>query len=355
MIHPTVALANEVASIRTEIAQHVGVISRELVRDVGIDASSVQRSAAAITQMSHKLNQLFPKISQAKAESAKNGDDADPQVWVSLDRSAYDLRDGVCSWARIEALVREQIPQKRRELMPSWDEITASQMNQYDAVFDQLHELFAPQSQSTDARDYGCFADITLPNSTFIAYAHAARRVLLAKQPLKPSRFLDVGCGTGFKVMMAAKYFDRCDGLEYDPAYAEGAKSFFDRAHLQTCRAFQADGMEYTEYDDYDVIYFYRPMREDDQLRLLETQILKHTRPGTLIIAPYKVFESRFKDYGCARICGWLYITETSPSDAEILLKKAELTGAFIGKVPQHGRGVLDPILTASATKGFGL
>lgn len=149
-------------------------------------------------------------------------------------------------------------------------EVILSQMGQYDAVFDQLHDVFKPQLQSEGARNHGCFADITLPNSTFVAYAHAAYRTLLALGVNHPTRFLDVGCGTGFKVMMAARYFDECEGFEYDPAYTAAAKGLFARGHFASCSAFQADGLTHEAYDTYDVIYFYRPMREDDQLQELE-------------------------------------------------------------------------------------
>jgi hypothetical protein len=347
-------LSEDIAQLRNDISKNVNAIAGELSRDVGIDVSTVQRCTSAVTMLCHSAAQLIPRISQTKAQSLKVGDAADIQAWALLDRVAFDLRAAINQWTKIEELVRLQIPPKRRKLLVDVPEIRQSQLVQYDAVLDQLHELIKPQQQTEGARDHGCFADISLPNSTFLAYVHAAHRVLLTQGRRGPSRFLDVGCGSGFKVMMAARYFDKCVGLEYDKAYVQAAKDLFERAQLDSCHAFEADGLTHTGYDEHDVIYFYRPMRDDDQLRELEKQILAHARPRALIIAPYRVFETRYKDYGCARIQGWLYVKDASESDATILRKNAEMTGSFVGKIQPRGKSIWDPILAASATKGFG-
>lgn len=348
-------VAAEVAHIRRDLTGHISEIAQDLGRTIALDAARVQRNVAAITMLCHKSAQYFPKISVGKLAAMQAEQTAAVAEWAALERSMYELRNSVSQWPQVEALVRQQIPQKVRPLMDDPNDVTLSQMGQYDAVFDQLHEMFKPQVQSSGARDHGCFADITLPNSTFVAYAHAARRTLLALGVKGPTRFLDVGCGTGFKVMMAAQFFDQCDGLEYDPAYVSAAHTLFERGGLNSCRAFEADGLTYDGYGDYDVLYFYRPMREDDQLQELEAQILRHARPKTLVIAPYRVFESRFEAYGCARVHGWLYVTDSSASDGEVLRKTAEMTGPFVGKIPARGQSLWDPILVASAAKGFGL
>ncbi len=353
-MHGPSVLGDDIAQIRQELSRHVSEIAQDLLRSVAFDESRVRRNMAAITTLCHKAAQMIPKVSVAKTDAMRADPSSNMMEWANLERSVFDLRNSVSQWSQIETLIREQIPQKKRLLMEDPNQVTLSQMRQYDAVFDQLHEIFKPQIQTEDARDHGCFADITLPNSTFVAYAHAAYRTLLALGKKSPTRFLDVGCGTGFKVMMAARYFDQCDGLEYDPAYVSAAKRFLRRGGFETCSAFKADGLTYEGYGDYDVLYFYRPMREDDQLQELEAQILRCARPKTLVIAPYRVFETRFERYGCARVCGWLYVTDSSASDAEILRKTAEMTGPFVGKIPPRGQSLWDPILVSSAAKGFG-
>tara|TARA_Y100000034_G_scaffold129783_1_gene186909 strand:+ start:443 stop:1054 length:612 start_codon:yes stop_codon:yes gene_type:complete len=94
---------------------------------------------------------------------------------------------------------------------------------------------------------------------------------------VKAKKFLDIGCGIGTKVMLADVLFD-AHGLELNEEYLRVAD-------LIGCRnVWQADAMEYVEYGDYDILYFYAPFREDILQNRFERHVYQHMSPGTILI-----------------------------------------------------------------------
>jgi SAM-dependent methyltransferase len=334
-------------------------IGDELGKPIKVNASLVTQKVRDVTMLSHKFMQFLPRVAAARDLFVKaNGPLTPAQAhdWSQMSTRVYQARTWITDWPKIEKLVRVQVPAIRQKLYrrPTHTEaVTTSQLSVNDRIFNDLHLLLGQHSQDEKSRDHGCFADISLPQSVFIEHVHAAHRVLLAKRLRHPARFLDVGCGGGLKVLSAAKYFARADGLEYDSGYAASAQNLFDISHNDTCRVIEADGLTYENYDQYDVIYFYRPMRHIELLRQLEEQIVQTAQPGTLIIAPYKMFDYRYEELGCARIADRLYITQTSQSDADALRRVAEMTGVCVTVPVQNAVSVWDPILKASMAKGF--
>jgi trans-aconitate methyltransferase len=219
-----------------------------------------------------------------------------------------------------------------------------------------FHKLANPMPQSQDAREHGCFRDIPLTPGAFLTHAHAASRVAMAQGRPRPVRFLDVGCGGGVKVLMAARYFEVCEGLEYDPAYAEAAGRMLETVGASTCSVMQADGLTFDGYAEYDVIYFFRPMQEAEPMQRLEARIAETARPGTILIAPYPSFAETAERTGCARIENAIYVVGLAEAEAHDLRHAAERVGIHTYDTrARYARnaGFMAPLVEAIWLTGF--
>lgn len=340
---------------------------RELAETAGAELANFGRiDTARITLIIGKIsiitnNFLFflaeiPKVRAAEVEMKGALSAREAHEWSELQNETYRLRTWINQWPKIEILLRGQIPPKRRKLFSKLvadDDISIAHNIANDAFLGSIHQVLNPEKQSATAQEHGCFADIPLSQNLFIEHVHAAKRVLLARRPNHPMRFLDVGCGGGMKVLSAATFFDRADGLEFDLGYVELAKALFSSCRADRCEVIQADGLNYPNYDAYDVVYFYRPMRHIEQLKELEDKIIGNVRPGTLIVAPYLSFNYRYKELGCARIERQLYIAHSCQRNADSLRREAEFTGSFALYTTPIIPSIWDPILKASRAKGF--
>lgn len=101
-------------------------------------------------------------------------------------------------------------------------------------------------------------------------------------------KFVDVGAGLGFKVKMANHLGFYARGIEYDKRYIVFAKKYL-KLDLIYQNALEA------QYDEYDVIYFYRPIADETIQAKLEDRIIETMRPGTIIIGVYSTTGFRRK------------------------------------------------------------
>jgi len=354
-----VALRDELEEIISTIEGAVQIIARELDSGAKLNVSLITMKLSEVNTWSHKFIMFLVRIAQARDLFVKaNGELNHSQMheWSEMTTQVFKIRTSIFDWPKVESIVRKQVLAKREPLYRRADRteaITPIQLSVNDAIFNDVHEMLARNSQDTEAHEHGCFPDISLPQSIFIEHVHAAHRVLLAKRLKHPTRFLDVGCGGGLKVLSASKFFGRADGLEYDAGYATTAGRLFEMSGAGTCSVIHGDGLIYDDYARYDVIYFYRPMRDYDLLHQLEEQIVNTALPGTLIIAPYLMFDHRYKELGCGRIANRLYATQTSQSDADALRRSAEKTGVSVTKQMQTLNSIWEPILSVSRDRGF--
>lgn len=330
-------------------------IATELSDPERLDENRVKSAITKINKLNHAFFKIPVKISTARKIEEEIS--APPQNWDQITRNLYQARMWIVQWQSVEHIVFGQIPVKRRKLyktVKKEQDISVSQMFVYDHVFDEVRKIFNPVDQSDTAIEYGCFGDIAMPNSVFLEHVHAAYRVLLAQRRTETTRFIDIGCGGGLKTLTASHYFDMSYGLEYDSGYAESARQLIDKSTYSNCRIIEGDGLTFEGYADLDVIYFYRPMQQAEMLKKLEVQITTTARPGTILIAPYKLFHYRAESLGCGRLGDHLYVVKTSQKDANILRRKAEKTGTFVGKNLPLTPGAWDPIIQASLANGFG-
>ena len=94
----------------------------------------------------------------------------------------------------------------------------------------------------------------------------------------QPPTFLDVGCGPGTKMQIAQVLFGlQAYGIEIDKDMAAAAEKLFPQ------RVTAKDALDCSGYDQYDLIWLYRPFRDRDKELALEQKIIDAMKPGAII------------------------------------------------------------------------
>lgn len=228
------------------------------------------------------------------------------------------------------ATAQAAAPQPLYPADPAPGDPLAEQARLSDRVFNALHRLLSPVSQDNAAHAAGAFPDIPMPGGRFLAHAHAALRCARAQNRADRLRFLDVGCGIGLTVLMAAELFDEAWGLDLDPGYVRAARALTRRAGLKGSRILRADAIAFADYGKADVIYVYQPIRDRDLLEQMERHLVATARPGTILVAPYVGFAARAEGLGCPHVAGAVYLSSGTPAEAALLRAAAERVGTLI-------------------------
>lgn len=239
---------------------------------------------------------------------------------------------------------------------PAWLDLAAGQAAVLSRTFTAAHRAINHAPQAGDAESIGCFPDIPLDAALFLANAHLALRVLLAQKRPGPYRFLDVGCGGGVKVALAGEVFRQVAGLEYDAGYVQIARRTLDLMQVRRGEIIEANALTFDDYGDYDVIYFFQPMRTQDGLHALEDRIASQARPGTILIAPYPLFPPRAARLDCAAIAGAVYVRGLSPGVEQALAAETARMGPHLVNLtdrPAHKLGWLWPLARACEMNGI--
>lgn len=262
-------------------------------------------------------------------------------------------------WPRIEDMVNKQITPERRPLMPPEQDFMQGAHNAYvNHLYAALHTLALPSAEAMKVRIADAHRDIALPATHFEALMAAAFRICLAQQRDTAPRFLDVGCGGGTKVFAALPFFKEAHGLENNPAQAAMGAAVMEKLDAPQAEIIEADARHFADYAAYDVIYFFRPIKDADGLRQMEDQILAQARPGTVLVAPYSGFSAERDDMRCSMILPNVYIAGIGPAQVEALRQRAELMGT---EVPPHDSasdpslGYWRPVVAASIRNGYAL
>lgn len=136
---------------------------------------------------------------------------------------------------------------------------------------------------------------IPLPCRTFIDIMIEAF-ITLGKTPGK--RFLDVGCGIGTKVLLAKAFFDS-HGIEIEDRSVGVAQI------IGADNVIKGDCLTYDKYDEFDFLYFFRPIRDFDKEAEFENRIHDQMKPGAVIAPIYTQLDwDKFDDL--TKI-GWIY------------------------------------------------
>lgn len=98
----------------------------------------------------------------------------------------------------------------------------------------------------------------------------------------KTPKFIDCGCGVGNVVLMA--HFAGFDayGIEYDPVTLQRGRRLFKQFRVNPKKLFRGDILEYPNYADYDVIYCYCPMCNDEKEQAFENKVKLDMKVGAL-------------------------------------------------------------------------
>lgn len=338
-------------------------IAEELGRPRKMNRERIIAAENVITHQIHMLRPCLARFDAAYHAAARQIDTGTgqrriaPPDWLEFSAHVGHLRNSANGWNGIRDLIALQCPPKRRPLSrpeetslgPALHASTAAA----DRVFDRLHSLLNPHPQTEAAKDFGCFPDIGLPHSEFMALALSAWRLLKARGGTEGARFIDVGCGCGLKVLAALEFFDQASGLEYDPAYAQAARDLFARSGAEQAEVIEGDALAFLSYDRFDIIYFYRPISVVERLWQLEEHIVATARPGTILIAPYSQFVPRAEGLGCQPLADRIYVTGMGKRQAASLRREAEYIGTNVAADRPPLRSIWDPILEASRRRGF--
>lgn len=105
--------------------------------------------------------------------------------------------------------------------------------------------------------------------------------------------FVDAGCGVGHKVFLAQVLgFSNVTGIDIEPQYLSAAKKvikqFFEDGFKEDLMfkkiKFIKQNILETDYSDYDVIYFYVPLREHAKEVEFEKRVVETAKSGAIII-----------------------------------------------------------------------
>jgi len=225
-----------------------------------------------------------------------------------------------------------------------------------ESVLKRLTQALKAETQDQTAAELGCFEDFSQTPGIFLADAHAALRVALALGRKPPMRFLDVGCGGGMAVLLATAIFAVAEGLDYDMGYVMAGQRLLGMTGHNESRIFHANGLLFDRYAEYDVIYFFQPMRDPEGLVALEKRIVDGAQSGTVLIAPYTGFANRAEGLGCGHVAGSVFVKGTALQDADALADAAQYFGTRLALTPADDdprAGYLLPIQRASRARGL--
>jgi SAM-dependent methyltransferase len=311
------------------------------------DHAAIRTGWEQIARERAPLNALYRKLRKAAREQTS-------------DKQRRDLQDVVKALNRVLQLWDEMEHLVAHHMDPPETPFNLDHVPQpHDALLDHLymalHTLANPNEQDEGAVDHNCFADIPISIQRFELLLSAAYRLLLVQGRADGARFLDVGCGGATKVLAAARVFPHCDGLEYDPGYAEAGARVMHLTAPEAGRVMLGDALSFEEYGAYDVIYFYRPIADDDLLGAMHQRIADQARPGTVILAPFSKFLEPRGDFPAAQIKGPVYVTGVTQDEADAWYANAMRTGTQPIRRARHLRfdpGFWTPLLEAASFNG---
>ena len=288
------------------------------------DGPAIREIWCVIDRFKPKLNSHFRNMRKYKTRTKAELSLGDYKKQQRFFRELKTLRHRLQIWRSMGFLVERHVDPNPIPL------IRSRPANEYDAVLDltyfAFHKLANPNPQQNKSEEFGCFPDIALSIRSFESLMSAAYRLLLVQGRSKYVRFLDVGCGGATKVYVASRYFQQCDGLEYDTRYVDAARNTLDLLQARNCEIHSGDGVTFENYKEYDVIYFYRPLRDNELLAKMERQIMTTARPGTIVVAPYDSFFDARDGFAGAKVTSPIFIAGVSQTEADHLQHNAERT-----------------------------
>ena len=153
-----------------------------------------------------------------------------------------------------------------------------------------LAKMYLGERKYTDEdAQFGCHPYRLADFLTLLFQAQRALELIHGAEGAKAAKFLDVGCGVGTKVYLAGVIHWGAHGIENDATVAEFASQFV--ADIPSCRIMATEALTFADYGDYDVIFFYRPLRDEWLQEQLEATIYAQAREGCVLLPMYPICE----------------------------------------------------------------
>ena len=354
-------LNSEVDKLEQQLASDIAMVSAQLEplpgnRDTATLEISWAKASITRQKLAGCLRNSMPQIKASKATA-----EIDTRRLRAARKDLRDRQSMVQLWRRFEAIVLPQLLPERQRLgeadiapLPG-----VEVMDHVMALFmDSMHKVANPTAdkQGADAENHGCHRDIPYALSWFSKTIGAAHRICLALQKQRPLRFLDVGSGGGTKVLAATMCFDVCDGLEYDTDAVSTGRRFLDLLAPERCKLIHGDALEFSDYGDYDVIYFFKPLKGHHRMIELEERIIAQARPTTVLLPVGEFFMDDLQSRGIHKLADKIYINGVSENEAFKIRNTAEQMGPMIpgfGRKTLPNPGYWTPLLEVSAKNGY--
>ena len=169
----------------------------------------------------------------------------------------------------------------------------STKLSVFNVAFHNLESAFLKDSGKEEEYDFipfqcGSFVDMLIEASLYFKMDRS-------------KKFLDVGCGPGTKVILANVLFD-AHGIELRRSAVETANNYFCLKNV-----FQGDALKCEKYGEYDLLYFYRPLKSPSLQLALEEVIFEQMKPGALIAPMHTEMDW---DSKTKRLSQYLYLKE---------------------------------------------
>lgn len=304
------------------------------------------------------------KFLEASSHSASVRDSANrskAHYIRTTEKAIKSARKRLRHWTQIEKVVLLQLNAVGQDLAihPAPPGFKPDVIDHVVTLFlEAMHNIANPMAytQSDASKAQSLHRDIPLPMGRFSQMIGTALRICLAFGRDRPFRFLDVGSGGGTKVFAATTCFDVCDGLEYEQTTVETGRAFLAQVAPERCRLIHGDALTFNTYNDYDVIYYYRPLMNKEGMIAMEHRIASQTRPGTVLIVPGNLVTPDADSIGVQMIVEEIYVTGLSADEVAALRTQAEYIGRMLPSDARRrfsGLGFWKPLKDVSARNGY--
>lgn len=125
------------------------------------------------------------------------------------------------------------------------------------------------------------------------------KQLLDLKKKYCSIKFLDVGCGPGLIPFLASRIGFYSEGLELNPIWREKGN------HVEGFEPILADGLKFEKYKDFDVVYYYCPIKDRTLETQLEEKIEDDMKVGAFVLPFYKASQKIAKDARFKRYRNW--------------------------------------------------
>jgi SAM-dependent methyltransferase len=198
-------------------------------------------------------------------------------------------------------------------------------------AFAHLEDALGDSHPTADSRRAGMHADIRYDPRAFLDKVRWAAVLSAALGARAPTRFLDIGCGAGGKVLLASAFFDRAEGLERDAHALAAARAVLNRSPAGVSPVLAGDALTFRHYRRYDVLYLFRPFSDDARQRQLEERVARLARPGAVILGPLCGFAALAPAFGLCSAGDKVWVKGVDPA----ALRAARRTAAR-ADLPAH-------------------